>query len=146
MPNPKVPTALKMLKGTNRKDRVLPDEVKPDACLPPPPARLAKDERAIWRDLAGQLFNSNVLTKLDGQALEIVVRLWARLQRIRKESANAALVEISSRGETVAAYIRLENETFKLLRGYLSEFGMTPASRTKVSTVPAKPKTSKWAM
>ena len=71
MANPRKPTALKLLEGTDRKDRANPAEPKYEAVDRMEPPGNLRDPRAIevWNELVGLLTGQRVLTVADGFAL-----------------------------------------------------------------------------
>ena len=113
---PRKPTALHVISGSAAKhpDRMRERESEPvvegdDLRDCPPPDHLDDALAAIWKEVAG-LLHARVSSAPDLIALEALVRL----------------VHVMRSGEAVAAdYARLQS--------YLGEFGMTPASRSKVS-------------
>ena len=118
-----VPTKILEMRGAYKnhperaKDRE--NEPKPTAPLGNPPRSLNKQQKAIWRELVKPV-PDGVLTAMDRAHLELACILLAR---IRNGDANSA-----DQGQLIKC---------------LTEIGMTPASRSKVS-VPKKEKANKW--
>ncbi|WP_027949862.1 P27 family phage terminase small subunit [Haliea salexigens] len=125
------PTApnLKVLAGTDRPDRSVPDAPEFDLVskFPEPPQHLSTDGAEMWNQLGPQLVAARVLQVVDLFSLEQLCFAW---QMFRKK-ARAGM-------ESTAA----ENSA---LKGMFSEFGMTPASRRKVAAGGEKPKGNKFA-
>lgn len=113
------PTAkhLKILAGTSRPDREFPDAPEFDLVseFPDAPQHLDIDGAAMWNNLGPQLVAAKVLQTVDLYSLEQLCVAW---QSFRKK-AKAGM-------ECTAA----DNTALKAL---FSEFGMTPASRRKVT-------------
>ena len=111
------PTALKILQGNPGKRKLPQHEPKPPEgqCLPP--AGLSKAELSEWNQLAPVLETMRVLTTADQKALAVLCGL---------------LTAWTSGADRDA---RLAGE----IRQYLTQFGMTPSSRAKVSVPPEKP-------
>ena len=112
---PRKPTELHVISGSAAKhpDRMRERENEPETSGDlrgiEPPAHLDDGLAAIWKEVAG-LIHARVASGPDIIALEAMVRL----------------VGVMRSGEAAAAdYARLQ--------AYLGEFGMTPASRSKVS-------------
>ena len=108
MGRPPKPTALKVLQGTAQPCRMNPHEPEPVGELGPPPAYFDKDEKQAWIDISvavphGVAFGS------DSLVVEIAAKLMAEFRR----------------GEISGAKLQV-------LRGCLAEFGMTPASRSRI--------------
>lgn len=116
MPGP-VPPELKLLRGTAQPCREVKDAPSFDlvTTFPPPPQHLDADGAAAWQELGPQLVMAGVLQVVDLYALEQLCFSWARFRKKAK-----AQMEITAS----------EDQTLKAL---FSEFGMTPASRRKVS-------------
>lgn len=131
MSRPRLPDAVKAAKGTLQPCRVNKNAPKLDpAHLPPPPADLAADEAAIWVELAQVIDPMRVATAADVRCFRVLVYSVAisdRAQRNRK----AGTVE-----KTLA---------HKAARAALADFGITPASRSKVSAAPPQEKASPFA-
>ncbi|TQT50527.1 P27 family phage terminase small subunit [Xanthomonas perforans] len=110
--------ALKVIAGTARPDREVPDVPEFDLIddFPDAPQHLNADGAAMWRDLGPQLVAAKVLRVVDLYALQQLCYAWQRM--VMKQKA----------GMDITA---AEDTAFKAL---MSEFGMTPASRRKVSS------------
>lgn len=123
------PPGLKVLKGTERPDREVPEAPEFDLIddFPDPPQHLNPDGVEMWWNLGRQLVDARVLQVVDLYALEHLCATW---QMIRKK--------IKAEMEITAA----ENTALKSL---FSEFGMTPASRSKVKSGGEKKPGNKFA-
>lgn len=115
-PKPK-PTALKVLDGT-RADRI--NDLEPvypvPAGVPEPPEWLESYSKSLWRRLAPLLHGQGILTEADLPAFENLCDLYHRWRTYRDD--------LSARKE----YNRL-----------LTEFGLTPSSRSRIKATD-KPK------
>lgn len=125
----KDPTGLKVLRGTDRPDRETPDAPEYDLLeeFPEAPLHLNVDGREMWHNLGNQLVKAGVLQVVDLYALEQLCASW---QMIRKK--------VKAEMEITAA----ENNAMK---AQFSEFGMTPASRSKVTSGGEKKKRNRFA-
>ena len=101
---PKTPSHLRLVRGNPSKRPINKDEPKPPKGVPPTPKHFDKQGKYWFKRLGDQLAGIGVLTELDGKALEMLVDAYVESREARKE-----------------------------VRGWLQEFGMTPASRSKVS-------------
>jgi len=116
MGRPRKPTELHLISGSAQHDpqRMRDRQAEPtvdgsDLRDADAPEHLDKAHADLWNELRGQL-HARVSTQVDATAFEALVRL----------------VQVMRSGRAVAAdYARLQ--------AYLGEFGMTPASRSKVS-------------
>jgi hypothetical protein len=118
MGRPALPKSLHILKGTAKKNpaRLIarenePENIKPIGTIP---SCLNKQERAAWRRIVSESI-PGVLGRADRMGVELASRLYARVN-----AGEASGIE--------------HNQLIKLL----SQFGMLPADRSKISIV--KPK------
>ncbi len=116
MPRPRKPLELLELTGGYRPDRHGQRRAAPKSERPigDPPPHLAPDEREAWREFVADA-PAGVLTSGDRLALECLARLVAKGRR----PGGLSGAELGQ------------------LRGFLSEMGASPASRSKV--LPAGP-------
>lgn len=130
------PTALKLLTGTARPSRVNKSEPKPKADNIKMPAGLSTGAKKCWKIVAAQLKEAGVLTNLDSHALAMYCEVFARWQTANENLARFGPVIKAPSGFPVQSpYLTISNKAFDQMKGMLIEFGMTPSSRTKVSTV-----------
>jgi phage terminase small subunit len=114
MARKKLPTQLKIVKGTNRKNRTNPAEPKPESKLPSCPAWIHPEGKKEWGRLVDEMTKTGVVTGFDYIGLATLCNMWGEY------------VEGAQTGEPVSvAHITQ-------MRLYLVEFGMTPSSRSKV--------------
>jgi len=139
-----LPTQLKIVRGTLRKDRIRHDEPELPRGMPEMPERLAADAVAVekWNELSKILFDLGVLTIADGEALATLCELHAAEQACLKE-----LREVGPTIHTDLGGVKpnpagsLYRSIAALKNSLLSEFGLTPSSRTKVGAAQdSKPK------
>lgn len=125
------PTAphLKVLAGTDRPDREVPDAPDYDLVedFPDAPQHLNPDGAEMWRNLGPQLVSARVLQVVDLYSLEQLCFAW---QRFRQKAKAGMELTASEDGA---------------LKALFSEFGMTPASRRKVAAGSEKPAGNKFA-
>lgn len=137
---PPKPTTLKVMEGNPGKRPLPKDEPQPKSGLPKAPRTLGKVGRDAWRRIGAELVAMGVMTEADRFALEALCLAW---QRWREAEAMidefGALVRHPKTGLPVRnpALEVAGTERATVLR-LLSEFGLTPAARTRVKT--AKPK------
>lgn len=128
------PTALKLLRGVTRKDRLNTQEPKAPSGPVEKPAGLSVGASGIWDELATVCLEMGTLTAAD-------VRPMAKLCEL--EATFAALVKTKGRKDYD---VRLERETANALRPYYAMFGLEPSSRSRihVKRLDHEP-VSKWA-
>jgi len=113
------PTRLKMLTGNPGKRPLNQDEPRPEANIPECPPELGPVARAEWDRLVGELAALRLLTNLDRAALAAycgAYALWAEA--------------------TVQPYLAIANRQAEIMMRIASEFGFTPASRSRIATPP----------
>jgi P27 family predicted phage terminase small subunit len=151
----KKPTALHILQGTDRKDRINENEPKPDYGIPEPaPGRLNAQERAIYDRLATILNGMAVLTMVDGIALELFAQALYTYYEARKKMKRQPLVItlVDNMGRTTMKknpwLVVMENAR-TAVNQYLSRFGLDPSSRAhlkaNIGEVPSSPRNDKWS-
>lgn len=139
-----IPTALKIARGTYRQDRHGdPDsQPAPDVLtkVPTAPRTLGKVGRKKWKDTAGKLIVLGLLTPVDLDALEIYCAAWDELAICDAELEKTGAYFTADSG--YMGQHPVVNRRFKAIdniRRFMTEFGMTPSSRTSVQvTTPPK--------
>jgi len=140
---PPIPTALKLLNGDKHKDRMNPNEPKPPAVTPDMPTTLDKYGRKIWQRTVPILERNGLLTEVDGDTLAEYCHLQAlnaHVSRALKRCRYKMLAEkhtVDGAGNEILEVKTNPLVTQKMqisakLLPYLREFGMSPASRTRI--------------
>ncbi len=135
---PPTPTVLKRLAGTNRKDRTR-NEPKPQIVRPACPPELVGVARKEWGRIAKQLAALSLLTVVDRTALAAYCVAYAQWI-----GANEALAKPVEEGGGMIIYTQngypllsphwtASQQAAKAVLSFLREFGMTPASRSRLS-------------
>lgn len=123
-----VPTALKIMRG-NPGHRPLPkDEPQPDAIEPARPANLSARAIQEWERMVPILLRMKVLTEADGIALGLLCNDIADLEEVTDQIRQSGWLVAGGRNPLTAVQSDLNRRVVMALR----EFGMGPASRTKV--------------
>ncbi len=141
------------LAGTRRKGAggaaAAPPPPDPPGGRPIPPKRLKGAARAEWALMVDRLELARTLSIVDDAVLYRYCRLHARAERLERQIAGLRSLFYrdhlgNPKVHPAVAQLRSYDQA---LRGYLVEFGMTPAARTRVHAVAAaeKPPASKWA-
>ena len=132
-----IPTKIKIARGTLRKDRQREDEPTLPRGMPEMPERLAVDAVAVgkWQELSQLLYDLGVLTTADGEALATLCEIHSAEQ--------SCLLELRANGPTIHTDLggvkpnpagSLYRSLAALKSTMMSEFGLTPSSRTKVGS------------
>ncbi len=146
MPGPApTPSYLKILNGNPGKRPINENEPQPERKLPPCPDYLSETAKKRWMELGNHLLELGVMTVIDGDALANICSLHAWIVRLETEietdkadvqlkhtidAAGNEFLEMKSNPR-----VNLLKDFYKLHRGYLSDFGMTPASRSKIGVI-----------
>jgi P27 family predicted phage terminase small subunit len=150
MPQPRKPSALKIIEGTARADRMNPAEPKPSISLLDAPEHLSAQALETWAQVAPILAQMRVLSIADPIALERLCEVYAETRRLRAviEAEGYTYETASVTGERMLranpAVAMLADADRRLL-AWLRSFGMTPADRGRVSAAPEEGDTTPWA-
>jgi P27 family predicted phage terminase small subunit len=125
----KKPTALKLLQGTYRPDRVK-GEPKPRPLAPKPPRGLPKEARRWWRELAPKLEPLGLLTETDGPAFADYCLCLARLDAAERDIQERGLLVPGERGMVKNPSCQLAREYRAAVQKWAARFGLDPQSRT----------------
>jgi P27 family predicted phage terminase small subunit len=129
------PTRLKALTGNPGKRRLNASEPRPEAAVPDCPAQLGPIARAEWDRLVRELAVLRILTNLDRAALAAycgAYGLWAEAtEAIQKYGS---MVKSPSGYPIQSPYVAIANRQAEIMMRIASEFGFTPASRSRIST------------
>jgi P27 family predicted phage terminase small subunit len=149
MARPRTPTNLKLVQGTARKDRLNPNEPKPNRSLPSAPEHLSDAAKLAWGKASLILDRMGVLTEADGIALEEVTETYAELVQCRMVLKSIERIyETDSEGgkmyrsHPIVAQIA---DASRRLAMWLTKFGMTPADRSRVTAAEADGEADPWA-
>lgn len=131
------PTHLKRVQGNPGKRALPENEPQPDAGRPNKPKDLGKFGARLWDIAAEDLENMGVLTKADGPALRMMCETWERYFEARR--IVNAYGSMTYENQSVGGILIKKNPAVgimenaeKSLRSWFSEFGMTPAARSRV--------------
>jgi P27 family predicted phage terminase small subunit len=127
------PTVMKIMEGTYRKDRAVPNEPKPEVVYIPPPMPEGLNDfgQKEWEKMTLELSKIGMLTTMDTSQLAAycneIGNYWECEQR-RKEPKNLLLTK---------ELFDQSHKHLKAAKDLAIQFGFTPASRTRIS-VPKK--------
>jgi P27 family predicted phage terminase small subunit len=127
------PTALKLLQGNPGKRPLRDDEPRPEVCLPDPPEHLSAVAKEHWGVIGAQLAEAGILTSIDRDALALYCEAYARWVHANEQlRLFGVLVKAPSGYPMQSPFLAIANKAFEQMRSMLTEFGMTPSSRTRV--------------
>lgn len=133
------PSELKKLEGTYRADRAARNEPKPRVTIPTAPSWLTAEGKKEYRRTAKLLLGMRVLTEADMVALAAYAH---EFDEWRSACAVLALEGKVITSEKGGKYLHpmwgVANTHFKNMLKLLQEFGLTPASRSRIEAQPVE--------
>lgn len=138
MSNAPKPTALKLIQG-NPGHRELPKkEPKLPVKVPRAPADLSPTAKKHWRKVVRQLADAGVMTDIDTHALAMYCEAFTRYRfAMCKISKEGPIIHTKTGYPIQHPAMGVLNKAFDQMRAILTEFGMTPSSRTRVQVAEA---------
>ncbi|MDO7851387.1 phage terminase small subunit P27 family [Hymenobacter convexus] len=136
---PRKPTHLKKLAGTLQPSRTNPLEPVPAVALGQPPEWLSATAKEYWDEIGGILLQMNLVSYGDTAAMTLLCDVLAQWVSVRVTIAKKGRVyELLSDGGKVfraRPEVAMEADLWRRASRMLVEFGLTPASRSKVSAL-----------
>ena len=129
------PTRLKVLTGNPGKRPLNANEPRPEIVTPDCPIELGPVARREWDRLVTELAPLRILTNLDVVALASycgAFALW--VEATEAIGKYGAMVKSPSGYPIQSPYISIANRQVEIMMRIASEFGFTPASRSRIST------------
>jgi P27 family predicted phage terminase small subunit len=128
------PTHLKYLTGNPGKRPLNQNEPRPKPSIPECPPELGPAAKREWERLVGDLAKQNLMTNLDRAALAAycgAYALWAdATEQIQKYGA---MIKSPTGYPVQSPYISIANRQAEIMMRIASEFGFTPASRSRIA-------------
>ena len=111
------------------------------AVRPRCPPHLSAEGKREWKRIVPELASLGLLTLVDRAALALYCQAWARwVDAEKKLEEFGNLVKTPSGFAQQSPYLAIANKAMEQMGKFLAEFGMSPASRTRV-TATQKPVT-----
>jgi P27 family predicted phage terminase small subunit len=136
------PTRLKVLTGNPGKRPLNMNEPRPESAVPECPVELGPVARREWDRLAIELSSLRILTNLDRAALAAycgAYAMWAEAtEAIQKYGT---MVKSPSGYPQQSPYVSIANRQAEIMMRIATEFGFTPASRSRISAPVADERT-----
>jgi P27 family predicted phage terminase small subunit len=133
---PPLPSAIKKSRGTFRPARSAKNEVTPPLEVPDVPPWLDAGARAVWSNVVPQLEKLRVLTALDRLALANYCAAQALAVRATIEYQREGLLPKAKAGSLMVRahpLIKVAQEARAQALRIGIEFGLTPASRSRIN-------------
>lgn len=140
---PRKPTALKIRDGEKNKNRINRNEPKPEVSRPTCPQHLSGAAKYEWRRIAPELEKLGLLSQIDRAALAAYCSAYGRWVEAENQLKKLALMSPQTKGLLyktpndnliINPLVRISKDSLEFMHRYLVEFGMTPASRTRITT------------
>lgn len=142
------PTEIKRRKGNPGRRPLNDREPRPKEGTPTCPAWIKGEAKAEWKRIVPALREIGVLTLVDRAALAAYCQAWAELvdcTKVLQAEGRVAKEPIVDKegehiGDKIRAHpiVRMQRDAFSRLKTFLAEFGLTPASRSRIK-VPEAP-------
>lgn len=134
------PTSILNLRGSWR-GKTRNGEPRPDSGLPETPEHLTNPQKQVWNQLCGMLDAMGVLTVVDGFQIERYAVYLVRWRLIESASLKFATDEntlsvalLKDESRTIVRNLWRESHLLDAaLKQIESQFGLSPASRTRIS-------------
>lgn len=135
---PKAPSQLCLVRENPSKRPLNRNEPKPEKWVPPTPKHFSKQEKYWFERIAEDLNASEILTNIDGMALELLVGAyveWRQHRDVIKKEGHSYRTESKDGNVMIRPHpqVAMMADAWKRICRMQSEFGMTPASRSKVN-------------
>lgn len=142
---PRTPTQLNLLRGNARKRGVNKSEPTGTRGIPKCPTWLSPKAKQAWKEMGVLLDGMRVLNLEDKLALELLCHtysIWRTASNVinrRGPTGGLTYKAKTEHGERTLARpeVAIESDAWRRIKAMLSEFGLTPATRTKVKASPA---------
>ena len=132
---PRKPTVTLKLHGTYREDRRYKSEPVPETAIPKKPTFLKGEAAKEWKRIAPLLSKSKCLTEWDRSLLAAYCFEWGIYVALCKSVKEYASITIN--GNVIQnPLLSARNRALKNFKGIAVEFGLSPSSRTRISTNP----------
>jgi P27 family predicted phage terminase small subunit len=128
------PTAVKIAEGNPGK-RPLNRNEPQFGGFPKCPAHLDAEARKEWKRISNELAAVGLVSAVDRAALSAYCQCWSRWCSAEKEiQQTGAVIKSPKSGYPVQnPFVGIANTALDQMRKFLIEFGLTPASRSRIS-------------
>lgn len=130
------PTALKLIRG-NPGRRPLPlHEFNPEPRIPNCPEHLKGEARNEWDRITPELLRYGLISDADRAMVAMMCTTWAHYceaeQMVERISASADAAASANRYPPLARWITISARAVEIYKSLCTEFGMSPATRSRV--------------
>lgn len=132
------PTRLKELEGNPGKRRLNTSELRPPvpAAMPYAPKFVNAEAKREWNRMVSILLGMGLYTEVDHAALAMYCQAWGRWVDAEQKLKQTGMVLTSKETGVVYQnpYLSIANKAWAQMRQMLSEFGLSPAERSRLHT------------
>ncbi len=130
---PPTPTRLRVIQGNPGKRKISTAEPKPKTENPKCPEQLDDEAKREWRRVIRELAAARLISKLDRAALAAYCQSWSRWIEAETKLKQHGVVVKSPNGWPIQSpYLAIANRAMAQMTTFLSEFGLSPAARTRI--------------
>jgi P27 family predicted phage terminase small subunit len=127
------PTALKVLEGNPGKRPLNKNEPQPERKAPRCPSWLEPEAKKEWKRMAKTLETIGVLTQVDKAAFAGYCQAYARWKEAEEFlSKHGTIFKTPSGYIQQVPQVSIAQTYLKTMKDFCSEFGLTPAARTRI--------------
>ena len=127
------PTALKLIEGNRGRRPFNKREPKPRPVVPKCPAHLNTTAKREWSRVSKVLHKLGLLTEIDRAQLALYCQAWGRWVEAEEAlKADGIIITAPSGYPMLNPQYAVCKQAMVTMQRALSEFGMSPASRTRV--------------
>lgn len=136
-----LPANVHLLRGNPSKLTAaqLRDNVSPEIEIPSPPRHLKGEALKEWKRVSVELEKLGLVSMLDRAALSMYCTAWGRYsdaENMLRELGTKGMTSTTPNGfEVQSAWLTISNKAMEQCLKYLSEFGMSPAARARVTPI-----------
>ena len=130
-----IPTAIKEMKGTIEKSRILANEmtVTINTEIPEPPEELNNEAVKIWNEVCRELKNNGLLAVVDlGLVQAYCTELAQYKEAVRQIKRTSPLIKSPSGYPMVSPWQTIRRQSLKAAMDLGQLFGVTPSARTRI--------------
>jgi P27 family predicted phage terminase small subunit len=137
----KLPTALKMLKGTDQPCRLNKSEPKPEATKIRAPTGLSPQAKKHWRSISKELIAAGIIVNTDTNSFTVLCETYAQwIDTTAQLNVEGVVIQNEKGFPMLNPAFNASHKLALLLRTLFVEFGMTPSSRTNIVSTKADDK------
>ncbi len=135
-----VPTGLKLMRGTLKKQRVNPTEPTPKVGSSDPLKGLTPRALEHYARLTADIAGMGILTTVDGAALSELAQAMADYEVASVMLARDGMVVETERGTVRSPWLMVRKQASDQMQRGFADFGLTPAARVRLHTEPKSKK------